>query len=352
MRARSEPLSLSASTAAARRLLAGLGLALTLPILAAAAPLVQAPPPPPIAAPGNEAYPGVITLAVDATDLQRRVLRVTETLPVTPGQRLTLLYARYLPGAHGPYGRVEQMAGLVITGNSGQTLRWVRDTLDTFAFHVDVPADVNRLTLRFQHLSPPKSGGDRITMTRQMLGVEWETTVLYPAGHRSSAIRVQPTLKLPAGWQQASALPSARGQRPAEAAADGQVAFGEVSLETLIDSPLFAGRHLQRIELDAPGTPQPVVLNIVSDEPEQAEATPEQLAAHRALVTQAERLFGSRPWRRYDFLMALSDDFGGIGLEHHESSENGLRPDYFKNWADAIGGRELLPHEFVHAWNG
>jgi predicted metalloprotease with PDZ domain len=110
---------------------------------------------------------------------------------------------------------------------------------------------------------------------------------------------------------------------------------------------------LRRVALDAPGTAAPVTLNLLADEAAAVAATPAQLDAHRALVRQADRLFGSRPYRHYDFLLAISDEFGGIGLEHHESSENGVEASYFTDdWERAIRARELLPHEYVHAWNG
>jgi len=69
-------------------------------------------------------------------------------------------------------------------------------------------------------------------------------------------------------------------------------------------------------------------------------------------VQQSDKLFGARHWRQYDFLLAQSETFGNIGLEHHESSENGVRPNYFKDWDKSIRSRELLPHEYVHSWNG
>ncbi|MFZ2987566.1 M61 family metallopeptidase, partial [Ideonella sp.] len=288
---------------------------------------------------------------VDATDLAHRVLQVRQRIPLKQaGQRLTLLYPRFLPGAHGPYGNVSQFAGLVIEA-AGQRLAWQRDTVDTHAFHVEVPAGITELSLRFQHLSPVKSGGERISMTRRMLGVEWENVLLYPAGHAASEIRVQTRLRLPNAWQQASALRGLNGQ-PAKTGPDGWVDYGETSLETLIDSPLFAGTHTRRVELDAPGTAHAVALNLLADEPEQLQATPAQLDAHRQLVRQADKLFGARHFRQYDFLLALSDEFGGIGLEHHESSENGVEGAYFSDWDKAIRARELLPHEYVHSWNG
>lgn len=281
-----------------------------------------------------------MTLAVDATDLARRILRVEQTVAVAPGP-LTLRYARYLPGGHGPYGRVEQLAGLVVTTDAGQRLPWQRQAADPFAFTLTVPDGVQRLTLRFAHLSPLNDAVDRVAVTPTLLGVQWEQVLLYPADQPAAAQRVRARLTLPPGWQAATAL------RPE---GDG---FAEVALDTLIDSPVFAGPLIHREPLDAPGTPHAVTLNLLADTPAALRATPAQWAAHRALVHQADALFGGqRPWRQYDFLLALSDTFGGMGLEHQESSENALRPDYFSDWPAAIRGRELLAHEYVHAWNG
>lgn len=319
-------------------------------VLAGAQPL-PAELPPALPAVSNVAWPGLMGLEVDATDLDHRVMQVRQTLPVkVPGQRLTLLFPRWLPGTHGPSGDVNQLAGLSIT-DGRLALRWQRDTVDTFAFHVDVPAGVKQLTLQFQYLSPLSRSQGRREITPQMLGVEWNQVLLYPAGTAASAIQVQARLRLPAGWQQASALRGLDGLS-ARAAADGWVRYQATSLETLVDSPVFAGQHIKRIELDSPGTPQAVTLNLLADEADQLDATPAQLDAHRALVRQATALFGSRHFRQYDFLLAQSSEFSGIGLEHQESSENGTRPGYFKDWDKHVGSRELLPHEFVHSWNG
>jgi predicted metalloprotease with PDZ domain len=300
--------------------------------------------------PRDAPYAGVITLAVDATDLDHRVLRVQQTVPVAQPGRLTLLYPRWLPGTHGPYGDVDRLAGLQVRAGE-RNVPWQRDMVDPYAFHIDVPAGVSTLTLSYEHLTPTERGQGRVSMTRALLGVQWNQTVLYPAGHYASAIRVAASVKLPGGWQQASALRAADGS-VAQAGPDGWVRFAPVSLETLVDSPLFAGPNAKRIELDPPGTPNPVALNLLADEASQLEASTAQLDAHKALVQQADKLYGSRPWRHYDFLLALSNSFGGIGLEHHESSENGVRGNYFKDWDKAIRARGLLPHEYTHAWNG
>src|SRR5207253_2567315 len=77
-----------------------------------------------------------------------------------------------------------------------------------------------------------------------------------------------------------------------------------------------------------------------------------QLEAHRALVSQAYKLYGSHHYDHYDFLLAVTDHMGGIGLEHHQSSENATVPGYFTEWDKSADARDLLPHEYSHSWNG
>jgi predicted metalloprotease with PDZ domain len=312
-----------------------------------AAAQVSAPPParevPP---PQDVAYPGVITLEVDLTDLAHRVFDVRERLPVAGPGPLTLLYPRWLPGNHGPTGPIQSLAGLVVTvaGEPARRIEWQRDPLNMFAFHLDVPEGVRELELRFQFVSPATADQGRRTVTADLLGLQWEKALLYPAGHYARQVTMRPSIRLPAGWEFATAA--------RVAARDGdRVQFEPLSLERLVDSPLFAGRHVRRFELD-PDPRAPVHLNVFADRASQLEALPAQVEAHRRLVRESLRLFGSRHYRRYDFLLALSEDFGGIGLEHHESSENGVGPGYFIDWDGTATVRDLLPHEYVHSWNG
>ena len=287
-------------------------------------------------------YPGTIVLKVDASNLSQQMFRVTMSIPVKPGP-LTMLYPQWLPGNHGPSGPLTQLAGLTFSGN-GKPIDWVRDPVQVYAFHLTVPAGVSVIEAHYQFLSPLDTAQGRITMTNDILGVQWPSVTLYPAGYNSRRITVQPSLILPDGWQYGSALETV-------ARSGNEVVFKPLDLETLIDSPLFAGRYFKRIDLD-PGAKIPVFLDIMADNADSLDAKPEQIAPHRALVQQAAKLFGSRHYRHYNFLLALSDDFGGIGREHHQSSENGVKPGYFTEWAKGEAGRDLLAHEYTHSWNG
>jgi predicted metalloprotease with PDZ domain len=295
-----------------------------------------------IPAPVDQPYPGTIVLNVDATDLSQQVFRMHMTMPVKPGP-LTLLYPQWLPANHGPNGPITQLAGLKFTAN-GKQVEWKRDPVHVYAFHLTVPEGATSLEADYQYLSPLEPGQGRITMTDDILGVQWISTTLYPAGYVARGINVQANLKLPAGWQYATALET-------DNRAGDEVHFKASDLETLMDSPLFAGRYSKRFDLDPDGK-VPVRLNVFADSPESLEAKPEQIAAHRALVQQAYKLYGSYHYDHYDFLFALSDEFGGIGREHHQSSENGVKPGYFTDWAKSEAGRDLLPHEYTHSWNG
>jgi predicted metalloprotease with PDZ domain len=311
---------------------------------------------PAIPLPQDRAYPGTIDLQVDATNTAQRIVRVAQRMPVEPGP-LVLFYPKWLPGNHGPTGDVSQLAGLRISA-AGQNLPWVRDVADPQAFHVNVPAGVSQIDLRFEHLAAIGENNGRNTITARMMNLQWNAMLLYPAGHHAHQIRFAAKLKLPDGWQAGTALREAA--HAAKPDAGNWISYAATSLETLVDSPVFAGAHTQRLRLDD-NSAQPVNIFVMADEASQLKGSDAQWAAHKNLITQSDKLFGARHFRQYDFLLALSDVMGGIGLEHHESSENGVRPGYFRDWkmdaqgnntAGGVGSRELLPHEYVHSWNG
>ena len=289
----------------------------------------------------NHDFPGTIQLAVDATDLSRRIYQVRERIPVQAGP-LKLWYPQWIPGNHAPTGPINQFAGLLISGN-GQRLAWRRDPLDMYAFELEIPAGVTAIDIEFQSLSPTASDQGRVAMTTELMSVQWSRLLLYPAGFDARRIRFAPSLRLPPGWRFGSAL------EPVGSEGDLH-RFQPLALVDLVDSPVYAGRHFKRYDLD-PGAKAPVHLDVVADAPELLEAKPEILEAHRALVRQADRLFGTRPFAHYDFLLALSDQFSGIGLEHHQSSENGTFPGYLTGEAP-FSDNYLLPHEYTHSWNG
>jgi predicted metalloprotease with PDZ domain len=295
-----------------------------------------------IAAPQDRPYPGVLRVAVDASDLERRIVRVHESLSGISAHTV-LLYPQWLPGHHAPEGPIDRLAGLRISAN-GVPVAWTRDTVDVFAFHVQTAPGVTSIDIDFDYLSPTSPKVGRIEVSRDLLILEWANVVLYPAGYFVRQIPVEASVTLPADWQFASALEPA-------SAGGAKTTFKEVNLETLIDSPMYAGRYTARFDLD-PASSAPVHLDLFADRAELLVAKPEQLQAYRSLVQQAYKLFGAHHYAHYDFLYSLSDQVEQNGLEHHQSSEDGAAPTAFTEWDKLAYARDLLPHEFTHSWNG
>jgi len=297
----------------------------------------------PIPAAKDEAYPGVIKLHVDATDIDRRLIQVRQTIPVSGPGPLILFYPQWIPGNHGPVGPVANVGGLTFTAN-GQRLEWVRNTVQPWAYQIEVPAGVSEVDVAFQWLTPIEGAQGRVVVTPEMLNIQWEKALLYPAGYYSRQITFQPTLKLPQGWNYGAGLDTVSFEH-------GLATFAPITLEHLADSPVFAGAHYRQIDLD-PGGRSPVRLNVVADDAKMLEASDEHIQLHRNLVQQADRLFGARHYDHYDFLLAVTDKLGGIGLEHHRSSENSVDVKYFTDREATLADRDLLGHEYTHSWNG
>jgi predicted metalloprotease with PDZ domain len=299
----------------------------------------------PAAAPAvrDTPYPGVIRLHVDVTDLDRKIWTIRQTIPVARSGPVRLQYAEWIPGNHAPRGPIYNLAG--IRFSSGDTpLTWRRDAADVYAFVVDAPKGAAEIVMEAQFLTPIESAQGPIMVTDEMLRLNWYVAALYPAGHYARQVNFDVTLQLPDEWDYATALET-------ESRSGARVDFRTVSFETLIDSPLFAGRHMRKWDLNDPGESR-VTLNAMGDTPEMVAPPESVLDVHRHLIDEADLLFGARQFDHYDFLLSVSDRLATAGIEHARSSDNGVSSGYFTQWDSALISRDLLAHEYVHSWNG
>src|SRR5215471_11435562 len=122
-----------------------------------------------------------ITLQVDASQVALKIVRIHMLIPAKPGP-LTLYYPKWIPGEHAPDGPIANVTGLEMK-SEGQTVRWERDLLDVYTFHVNVPEGADNLEVAFDYIEPsggPYSGG--ASATDKLAVLEWNQFVLYPAG--------------------------------------------------------------------------------------------------------------------------------------------------------------------------
>jgi len=285
-----------------------------------------------------------VLLRVDATDAPRRLFHVQMTIPARPGP-MTLLYPEWIPGEHMPSGPIVNLVGLKFRAG-GQPVAWRRDSVNMYAFHVDVPAAASSLDAAFDFISPPEEGGysSGSSATSELAVLNWNQLVLYPQGAQPDSLPYQATLRLPGSWRYGTALPIARGS-------GGEIEFQPATLTTLIDSPLLAGAHFRTVEL---GTDRgaPHYLHLAGDSDRAVEIGPDLADAYKNLVAETGALFGSRHYRSYHFLFTLSDHVAHFGLEHHESSDDRLGERTLVDPGPRMLSGTLLPHEFVHSWNG
>jgi len=286
-------------------------------------------------------FSGTITLSVDATDTVHHVFRTHEIIPVQASGDVVLFYPRWEVASHSPTGPIWSMAGLKISG-SGRRLRWRRDPLDPYAFHVTVPKDVSKLDLSLEYLSPDSGA---VEIADNLITLTWSRTLLYPAGWYTRNIPVQASVTLPPGFQYASALDLD--------SSEGSVRrFLPVDLETLADTPLYGGRYTLHFDL-APGSAKPVSADLFADAQNDLSFDPGRLDRLRAGIAAVQHVFGLGHYRHYDMLISLSDKIPPDGgLEHQASSEVNLPANDFLDHGRRISDETLFTHEYVHSWNG
>ena len=283
-----------------------------------------------------------ITLSVDATEAPRKLFHARMTMPVSPGP-LTLVYPEWIPGEHGPTGPIVNLAGLKLTAG-GKTIPWRRDEVDMYAFHLEVPAGARELEVALDFLSPTFAGGFTAgaSTTSHLAIVTWNQLLLYPAGSNISDVAFKADLRLPAGWKFGTSLPVANQSA-------SKIDFAPVSLERLVDSPVLAGEYFLVIPLSVNPSNE---IDIAADNAADLEIKPELAMTLKRIVTEAVSLFGATHYTHYHFLLTLSDHTAHFGLEHHESNDSRVPERALLDDALRDVSLPVLPHEFVHSWNG
>ena len=285
-----------------------------------------------------------IRLQVDLTDAPRNIYHAHLQIPAHAGE-MAFVFPKWIPGNHRPSGPIGALTGIRMEAG-GHPLAWQRDALEMYEFHVTVPAGVDTLDVSLDAITTLDSaGGGGPAASNNLLDLNWNAVLLYPKGAKSDDVSFVSSVTLPAGWKFGTALPVAR-------ASGDNVEFVPVSLTTLIDSPMIAGAHYRRIDLSKRGETPAHAMDLVAEAEPDLAMTARDVAAYQKLVAETGALFGARHYRHYDFLLTLSGEVGGHGLEHHESNDSVeferalLDPDLHMLSAD------LVPHEFVHSWNG
>jgi len=281
-----------------------------------------------------------IQITADLSEAPRKLYHAEVDIPVTAGP-LTLITPKWIPGHHSPGGPVADITGVVFTAN-GNTLAWRRDDVDLYQFHLTVPAGVTSI---HAHL-------DCITtfVTNNLAVLEWERLLLYPAGIPVRDIPIQASVNVPVGWGIGTSLTPISAYDP-QHPAGGMVHYAATTVEMLEDSPIMTGAYFHEYALAPELTPKHYI-DVVGDSAEVVEIRPAVLAHWNRLIHEAWAMYGAPHYRSYHFLLALRGQFGGGGLEHHESSDNSMPERALMTDEGEMTSAGLLPHEFTHSWNG
>jgi predicted metalloprotease with PDZ domain len=280
-----------------------------------------------------------VTLLLDASRAADGFMEVHERVPATSGP-FTVAYPKWIPGEHGPTGPLNDLAGLRVSAN-GAALDWRRDSVDLYAFHVNVPNGTTAIDVSFDVLM---NAPDDMMATHSVAIVNWNRALLYQDGVDSHRYFVKPSIVLPPGWDYGTAL---RGAQPN----GNRVDFATTSLNVLVDSPLDMGRYVRKWTLWREGSAF-VALDAFADYPQDLDVPPNLLHAYERVPRETFAMYGSRHFEDYHALLTLTDAIGFNGIEHHQSSDNRASNDFLTDPDESLSGGDLVTHEFSHSWNG
>lgn len=280
-----------------------------------------------------------IRITVDLKDAPRGIVHIEEFVPLSPGDH-TLVFPKWIPGAHGPDGPIDSIADFYVHpagGSSTEAIPWRRDLVDLFAIHTRVPDGANGLRLNYDYL---RFG------TANHGTLEWTELEWLPEGYNQNTLMLSPTIQLPSGWKQASSM-------TVDGIDGDSVRYKTVSLVDLNEHPVITGKYLREMIIFPASSPYGEhAIDVAADKPSQLEWPEARLGQMRNIVEQERAVFGGvGHYTKYHWLLSVSQYGGFNGLEHNECSDDGDGPDFMTNDNQFRNG-DLLTHEFCHSWNG
>jgi len=294
-----------------------------------------------------------IRITADLSEVARHIYHSEVDIPVTAGP-LTLTTPKWIPGTHRPTPIIDSITGVVFTAN-GEKLPWRRDDVDMFEYHVTIPKGVTTLHAHLDLINPGRQ-------TTRLAALEWEGLLLYPAHIPVKDIAIEPSVTVLTGWGIGTALTKTGASYSMGGKANSSgteipntntttTKFAVTNVEQLEDSPVITGLYYHQFALAPEVTPKHYI-DVVSDEPEDSNLRPALLAQLANLVRETGAMYRSRHYNEYHLLLTLTDATSGQGLEHGQSSDNGVNEKGFADDANQLGNSDLLAHEFTHSWNG
>ncbi|MES2176924.1 MAG: M61 family peptidase [Gemmatimonadota bacterium] len=303
-------------------------------------------------APCLQAQPGAtaqtaMTLAVDATDAPMKILHATVTMPARAGA-MSLFYPKWIPGEHMPSGPISNLNGLHVFAD-GRELEWRRDLVEMNAIGFTVPAGSATVSASYDYTVPSSGGafGSLPSTNAKIAVINWNTVLLYPMGENPSSVTVTASLKAPANWKHGGALDVASVDR-------ATIHYAPTPLDMLIDHPVLLGEYFRSITLWSANSPMGEhVLDVVADHDWALRFPESRIEIYKRIVQEERAVFGGvGHYRKYHWLLTLSDNLGAFGVEHHESADDRVAENTFVDDDAAKRSSLLLPHEFFHSWNG